>query len=239
MKTQIQKGLFIAIVAMLVVGVFFVSCEDDKLDIEYYDTYIDGYITDYHTDEPITDVLFDITCADYNEVGGMGYSGGGSSGFYEIPDVAHTNSQGYYRIQLPKTINGDVMKITNIFPKNNNPNYCFDYAGKRIDYDWYDVKHQSYRIDVRAMPNGYLKVIVPLELNYYLSSYGSSSFEFPILRWKELLYERAFSTYKETLYKVPATNGALAYDDDNGVYNRIEFIVLRKDTLVIDLTNNK
>jgi hypothetical protein len=158
MKTQ----LFVAIVAMITAGGIFVSCED-KLDIVYYDTYIHGYITDYHTGELITDVSFDITCADYNEVGGMGYSGGGSShGFYEIPDVAHTNSQGYYRIQLPKTINGDVMKITNIFPKNNNPNYCFE--GKRIDYDWYDVKHQSYRIDVRAITWGYLKVIVPNEL---------------------------------------------------------------------------
>jgi hypothetical protein len=223
-----KKTFLFAIIAFL-----FAGCKDDEMEVVYYDTYIDGYITDYHTGEPISGITFDVGCSASTNVGGMGIAGYGS--YYEINSIATTNSQGYYKIHFPKTIDGDVMKVITLLPHCNNPNYSFD-VDKRIEYEYHHISTQSKKIDVRAISFGFLKVIAPLNYTYSIKQYFNS-YEMPLMQNKIII--DTIILYKETLYKVPATIGTLY----NGVYREekdtLNFNIEPKDTLIIDLTSKK
>ncbi len=214
-----MKKLIIVLVTLLFIP-FINSCEDNNEDeITFYDTYIDGYIKDFHTGEPIAGVVFDAKYFDE------------TSGNmilevipYDAKNVAVSNSQGYYRIKVPKhgewgkgdnRVSSDFVEIE-VFPRATL-NYTFsDGLGYPISkvyfYDEDNLKINNKREeDIRPTTYAYLKVFLPKtsdqgwHFGYYGNSYQTPSYATKLIS-KDTTSNDVLNSF---LFKVPAINGSI------------------------------
>ena len=159
-----MKKLLIVLVTLLFIPLLF-SCEDkDEDEFTFYDTYIDGFIKDYHTGEPIEGVAFDAKY--FDESAGDDWA---STYPYFAENVAVSNSQGYYKIRVPKawkvkggTKFNDIVKIRVILRDGDNYKFNREFYPLDKDYSYVEegLKTRSKReVDIRPITYGFLKVI--------------------------------------------------------------------------------
>ena len=208
------KVLIIVLVTSLIIPLFF-SCEDNDEDIiAYYDTYIDGYIKDYHTGEPVAGVVFDAKYFDESNGGLFGTSP------YYATNIAVSNSQGYYKIKIPK--HGDLGSIDasydfiaiRIIPRATE-NYNFEF--RSFDYKDDRVNVESKKIDIRPITYGYLKVILPKSSNqgWGFWNYPESCFETPYYKPKFIISESYNDSLNYFVFKVPVGTGTFRIGNDS------------------------
>ncbi len=203
----------------------FLSCGEED-EITYYNTYIDGYITDYNTGEPVQGIAFDIN---YN----YDWSGTWGQGSLYVKNAIITDNRGYYKINIPKTINDRAAVGLDLRP-NETQDYGFQTKYLFIKDENLDVK--SKRINITPISYEYLKVIVPIRDEVLIRPY-SGSYEAP-MRPPRHLSTDTINNSKVILYSVPATNGAFRHLSNNGTQGpEYTFVVnMPKDTVTIDLT---
>ena len=235
------KALIIVLVTLLFIPLFF-SCENnDEEEFTFYDTYIDGYIKDYHTGEPVEGVVFD---ADY-------YTKNTTGGWFS-PDpcfaknVAVSNSQGYYKIRVPKAwkregstkFNEIVMIRVN---RRDHTDYSFsDMQGplyKNYRYAEEGLKTRSKReVDIRPITYGYLKVTLPKtsSQNWGFWNYMDSDYETPYYNPELVITESYNDSLNYFFFKVPVSEGTIGIG--NNAWTPIRFTIENpRDTVIINV----
>lgn len=227
--------LLIVLVALFIIPLLF-SCEDSDEDIiTYYDTYIDGYITDYHTGQPVAGVEFN---ADYFDESNGGLFG---SSPYRETNIAVSNSEGYYRIKIPK--HGELGSIRSsvdfiairIFPKATE-DYNFEFG--TFDYSKDSINIRSKRVDIRPITYGYLKVIMPNDYNenWTINPWEASTYEKPFYKGKFVEKQLLNTNYKLLLFEVPLGKTRFSYGI-NYIHDFDFTINNPKDTLTLNIEN--
>ncbi len=220
-----MKTLIIVLVTLLFIP-FINSCEDnDEDEITFYDTYIEGNIKDYHTGEPVAGVVFD---AHYF----VDYTGGGWLGTdpFFAKNVAVSDTNGYYRIRVPKawkpkgeTKFNDIIMIR-IYPRDvegysfSDPEYIPPYLFPYKDYSYaeYEFKTKSVRTDISPITYGYLKVILPKTSSQGWWSFGNypEIYETPYYRPQLAIYDNYNDSLNYYLFKVPVAIGSIKIGND-------------------------
>lgn len=239
MKRNIFTIISISLALLLIIPLF-LSCEDnDEEEISFYDTYIDGYIKDYHTGEPVVGVIFDADYYTKNTTGGW---------FSPNPcfakNVAVSNSQGYYKIRVPKAWkregNTKFHEIIMIRVKRRDlPDYSFSDSQGPIykDYRYAEegLPTRSKReVDIRPITYGYLKVILPKTSNqgWGFWNYPESCYETPYYKPKFIISESYNDSLNYLIFNVPVGTGNIGIG--NNAWTPREFTVENpRDTAVI------
>jgi hypothetical protein len=242
MKTINLKSLRIIFAVLFAFPLFF-SCENnDEEEFTFYDTYIDGYIKDYHTGEPVVGVIFDVDYYTKNTTGGW---------FSPDPcfakNVAVSNSQGYYKIRVPKAwkregstkFNEIVMIRVN---RRDHTDYSFsDMQGplyKNYRYAEEGLKTRSKReVDIRPITYGYLKVTLPKtsSQNWGFGTYMDNSYEKPYYYPELVITESYNDSLNYFFFKVPASGGMLRIGN-NAWSNPARFTIENpRDTVIINV----
>ncbi|MDD2191720.1 MAG: hypothetical protein PHO12_04190 [Bacteroidales bacterium] len=224
-KHFLSKALMLLLLAVFSSSLY--SCKDSDEDIiTYYDTYIEGYIKDFHTGEPVEGVVFD---ADY--ISGSG--GFFSSSPYSAKNIAVSNSEGFYKIKIPKTRNSADFTEIQIHPRKIE-NYNFEVG--IYDYQEYNFSVKSKTIDISPITYGYLKVILPKTSsdNCGINGYMYSTFEVPYYQ-HELISSGEYSeTLKYFFFKVSASKGWVRCGNHSGT-PRFFTIDNPRDTVTINI----
>ena len=209
------KALIIVLVTSLVIPLFF-SCEDnDEDEFTFYDTYIDGYIKDYHTGEPIAGIVFDAKY--FDESAGDDWA---STYPYFAENVAVSNSQGYYKIRVPKawkvkggTKFNDIVKIRLILRDVENYKFNREFYPLDKDYSYVEegLKTKNKReVDIRPITYGYLKVILPKSSNqgWHIGLYPYI-YETPYYLPELIISETYNDSLNSLFFKVPVATGKI------------------------------
>lgn len=232
MKKTFLKRRVINLLLLLVLLIPFVSCKNSDEDIiTYYDTYVEGYIKDYHTGQPVAGVIFDAKYFDESNGGLFGTSP------YYATNIAVSNSQGYYKIKIPK--HGDLGSIDasvdfiaiRIIPRATE-NYNFEFTS--FDYKDDRVNVESKRVDIRPVTYGYLKVILPKTSiqGWGFWNYPESCFETPYYEPKFIISESYNDSLNYFFFKVPVGTGTFRIGNDS--WNPRDFTIdYPRDTLTL------
>ena len=195
-------------------SISFTSCKDNDEDIiTYYDTYVEGYITDYHTGQPIAGVVFDAKYF-HESIGGLF-----GTDPYFVENIATSNSEGYYKIRVPKHGElGSSQRSVDFYSIRVSPratsNYSFEFG--TFNYKSDSVNIISKRVDIRPITYGYLKVIMPKDYseNWSINPWETSTYEKPFYKGK-FVEKQLFNTdYKLLLFKVPLEKTRFSYVDN-------------------------
>lgn len=158
----------------------------------------------------------------------MGY------GWLYVENACVTDSKGYYRVRVPKTINGkEAIGLT--FQPHNTNEYGFQF--KELYHKSDNLSTKNTRINITPVANGYLKVIVPIRDGVFLSGV-SSSYEKPI-KEQYLISLDTIGVTKEYFFSVAAMEGQFKHLINNSS-NGPEYtftVEMPKDTVVVNLTN--
>ena len=213
-----MKKLLIVLVTSIIIPLLF-SCEDkDEDEFTFYDTYIDGYIKDYHTGEPVVGVVFDAKY--FGETSGNMIFGISP---YDAKNVAVSNSQGYYKIKIPKhgewgkgdnRVSVDFVGIE-VFPRATSDYTFSDGLGYPISntylYNRDSLKIKNKREDIRPITYGFLKVFLPKtsdqgwHFGFYGNNYQTPSYATQLIS-KDTTSNDVLNSF---LFKVPAINGSI------------------------------
>lgn len=230
-KHFLSKALMLLLLAVFSFSLY--SCKDSDEDIiTYYDTYIEGYIKDFHTGEPVAGVVFD---ADYFD------DANGSFGTdpFKVKDIAVSNSQGYYKIKVPKhgELGSRTMSVDfnglRVFPRATE-DYSFEFG--TFVYKTDSVNIISKRIDISSITYGYLKVVMPIDYNesWAINSWEASSYEKPFYKGKLVDRQVNNADYKLLLFKVPLEKTRFSYGEN--LIHDFEFTISHpKDTAIINI----
>ena len=225
MKTINFKSLSIIFAMFFAIPLFF-SCKSDDEEITYYNTYIDGYFTDYNTGYPIKDIYFDIY---------YGCSNGNVWGYrnFYYPKAYKTDNNGYYKILIPKTINGRNTIYIDINPLETE-DYGFQRKELHIKEDSLDTK--SKRINITPISYAYLKITLPIKDGIFLFG-APATFEIPS-KTQRLINIDTLDNSKVFLYTVASLPGQIKHLINNSTQGPIyNFVVnMPKDTVTLDLT---
>lgn len=212
-KPFASQALKLLLLAFLLIS--FVSCKDNDEDIiTYYDTYIEGYITDYHTGQPIAGVVFDANYFDES-------NGSFGTDPLFVQNIATSNSEGYYKIKIPKhgelgsrEMSVDFYSIR-VFPRETS-DYSFEFG--TFNYKRDSVNIISKRVDIRPITYGYLKVILPKTSsdNWGIFGYSESSYEIPYYKHKLISNGEYNDTLKYFCFKVVAYEGYIRCGNSPG-----------------------
>lgn len=224
MIKRISKKKTIRIISFILLLIPFVSCQNEKDEITYYDTYIEGYVKDNYTKEPISGIVFDAN-----------YYDGNSKEKLFVENLVKTDINGYYKVKIPK--HGDINKGDNrlsfdftsieLIP-HNTENYTFREG--EFSYKAYNLISQCVQINISPITFGYLKVSFNKNLYPRFESYlYKSSFEAPL--YKPCLVDSSISNDKKTYYykSYVGVNDITFYD-----LGKLHFIISNpRDTVVI------
>ena len=201
-------------VAVISVGLFVGCKEEDKDEFTFYNTYIECYITDYHTGEPVEGVVFDAYYLYSNSHGGWF-----DPEPYKAENVAISDTNGYYRIKIPKQGewgNASTRKTVSfngirLFPRNNN-NYNFE--NLQLTFTENNLNTINKRIDITPKSYGYLKVIMPVDYieKWAINSWETSTYEVPLFKG-ELILKKININDKLLLFKVPIEKTRFSYGE--------------------------
>jgi hypothetical protein len=232
-----KNKTFLRAVAVVVIATlslsFFSSCEDNKDEITYYNTYIDGYIKDYHTGEPVAGVIFDAMYFDESNGGLFGTAP------YYATKIAVSDANGYYKIKVPK--NGDLRSRNLYFTfyglrvtPRATENYNFEF--KSFNYKNDRVNVENKRVDIRPITYGYLKVILPKSSssNWGIQGYYQSTYEVPFYRHKLVSSGEYNETLKYFFFKVCALGGWINCGNHPTI-NRNFSMQNPKDTVILNV----
>ena len=232
MKKTFLKRRIINLLLLLVLLTPFVSCKDNDEDIiTYYDTYVEGYITDFHTGQPIAGVVFDAKYFDES-------NGSFGTDPYFVENIAVSNSEGYYKIKIPKhgelgsrEMSVDFYSIR-VFPRATS-DYSFEFG--TFNYKSDSVNIISKRVDIRPITYGYLKVILPKTSsdNWGIWGYFASTYENPFYQHRLISNGDYNDTFKYFLFKVAATN--MIINCGNTTQNFHFTINNPKDTVILNI----
>ena len=228
-KDFLSKALMLLLLAVFSSSLY--SCKDSDEDIiTYYDTYIEGYIKDFHTGEPVAGVVFD---ADYFD---------NSNGIFgtdplKVKNIAVSNSQGYYKIKIPK--HGELGSRTTsvdftglrVFPKSTS-DYSFEFG--TFVYKTDSVNIISKTVDISPITYGYLKVILQKTSsdNWGFWDYPTSTYERPCYKERLITKGDYNDSLKYFLFKVVALNGSINCGNNPTIY-RNYIIDNPRDTVTI------
>ncbi|MFA7131726.1 MAG: hypothetical protein WC108_00300 [Bacteroidales bacterium] len=233
MKKTFLKRRIINLLLLLVLLTPFVSCKDNDEDIiTYYDTYVEGYITDFHTGQPIAGVVFDAKYFDES-------NGSFGTDPYFVENIAVSNSEGYYKIKIPKhgelgsrEMSVDFYSIR-VFPRATS-DYSFEFG--TFNYKMDSVNIISKRVDIRPITYGYLKVILPKTSsdNWGFWDYPTSTYERPCFKEKLVSKGDYNDTLKYFFFKVVALNGSINCGNYPTIYRNYN-INNPRDTVTINV----
>lgn len=233
MKRTFLKRRIINLLLLLVLLTPFVSCKDNDEDIiTYYDTYVEGYITDFHTGQPIAGVVFDAKYFDES-------NGSFGTDPYFVENIAVSNSEGYYKIKIPKhgelgsrEMSVDFYSIR-VFPRATS-DYSFEFG--TFNYKSDSVNIISKRVDIRPITYGYLKVILPKTSsdNWGFWDYPTSTYERPCFKEKLVSKGDYNDTLKYFFFKVVALNGSINCGNYPTIYRNYN-INNPRDTITINV----
>ena len=230
-KTILSKALMLLLLAVFAASLY--SCKDDDEDIiTYYDTYIEGYIKDFHTGEPVAGVVFD---ADYFD------DSNGSFGTdpLKVKNIAVSNSQGYYKIKVPKhgELGSRTMSVDfnglRVFPRATE-DYSFEFG--TFVYKTDSVNIISKTVDISPITYGYLKVFMPIDYSesWAINSWEASSYEKPFYKGKLADRQVNNADYKLLLFKVPLEKTRFSYGE-NFIHD-FEFTIDNpRDTVILNI----
>lgn len=233
MKRTFLKRRIINLLLLLVLLTPFVSCKDNDEDIiTYYDTYVEGYITDFHTGQPVSGVVFDAKYFDES-------NGSFGTDPYFVENIAVSNSEGYYKIKIPKhgelgsrEMSVDFYSIR-VFPRATS-DYSFEFG--TFNYKMDSVNIISKRVDIRPITYGYLKVILPKTSsdNWGFWDYPTSTYERPCFKEKLVSKGDYNDTLKYFFFKVVALNGSINCGNYPTIYRNYN-INNPRDTVTINV----
>lgn len=217
------------------------SCKDDEDEFTFYNTYIEGYIKDYHTGEPVSGVVFDAYY--FNEYSGDQWL---APDPYPAKEVAVSNSQGYYKIRVPKAWKpkdgakfNDIVKIR--VTRRDVENYSFTSTqgpfSKDYSYEEEGLKTRNKREDIRPVSYGYLKVILPKTSNQNWSIWGNyeqETYEIPFFKHKFISSGEYNETMNYLFFKVCAFEGEIGCGDFPGI-RRYFAMENPRDTVIINV----
>ena len=230
-KHFLSKALMLLLLAVFSSSLY--SCKDSDEDIiTYYDTYIEGYIKDYHTGEPVAGVVFDANYFDK------------SNGIFGtdpllVENIAVSNSQGYYKIKVPKhgELGSRTMSVDfnglRVFPKSTE-DYSFEFGTFIYERDSVNIKNK--RIDISPITYGYLKVTLPkTSLQGWSFLSYPEIYETPYYKPNLVISDSYNDSLNYFLFKVPVAEGMFRIGN-NASSNPVRFTLENpRDTVIINV----